>query len=117
MRARNVAERIDHGEHDKAEGERNARVRDSAIADRVNNDGARARKDEGERSKNFRAKLFHASSRYAAHFRAPGFDASFDFVTRFFKARSMEVRHASMQPDWFDCAGNAPPTLRPEFYE
>lgn len=59
MRAGDVAEGIDHGEDNQAEGQSDADVGDCALAGLIDDDCASPGKDEGERAEEFGAILFH----------------------------------------------------------
>ena len=62
MCAADIAERVNHRQHNEAEGERDANVRNRAAADFIDDDCARPGKHEGERAKEFSAQwpeVFH----------------------------------------------------------
>ena len=59
VRAGDIAERVDHREHDESEGERDADMRDRAAGGVVDDDRAGAREDEGEGAEKFRKEFFH----------------------------------------------------------
>ena len=61
MRAGNIADCVNHCEHDQTEAQRYADMRNCAAADFVNYDCASTRKDQRERSDKFCAVLLHRS--------------------------------------------------------
>ncbi len=70
MRPAHVAKGVDHRQDDEAEGERNASMGDGSAAHVIDDDGAGARKDEGQRADEFREQfshLFLAGDRNFAH--------------------------------------------------
>lgn len=60
MRARDIADGVNHGKNHEAEGERNANVSNGTAGNIVDDDGARTGKDEAERAETLGQQFFHS---------------------------------------------------------
>ncbi len=80
MCAAHVAQRVNHRQHDEAEGQRDADVGDRAAAGFVDDDRARPGEDEGERAEEFSGQLFHLHWRRQISFKSI-FKICFSFFT------------------------------------
>ena len=60
VRAADVAERVNHRQHDEAKSERDACMGDGSAAGIIDDDRASSGKDEGERAEEFSEKFLHA---------------------------------------------------------